>query len=107
MNISQSLRFFPRPILWIGIAAWIVLTDDICFTEISSEGYGIYVTISSYVLMSIITAPLIAWVMLMLTLIFNGGVTSRREMFRKQLAEWTGIYIVVTIFGVLALFIDS
>jgi hypothetical protein len=108
MNDPRTFRFFPLPVVWLGIAAWLVLTFVASRAEIVANNHELPVIVFGVAITAFLMACVAGWTSLLLTLIVNWFVTTRRSMFRRPLLEWSAFFGFTTALGVWSVFyLDS
>jgi hypothetical protein len=104
MNEFRAFRFFPFPVLGLGIVGWIALTTWASFIEISTNNYEYIVIAFGIALTAGSMACVVGWAMLLASLIINWSVTARRDYFRRCSIECSSLFAIVTLLGVWSVF---
>ena len=105
---KQPIRFYPRPLIWLGLMFWIALTIFASINEISQHNYEPMTVIIFAVAMTALSMAFVAgWLTLLIALVLNGAFRRRREAFRGPLLESFCLLATITVLFVWSLFLPS
>ena len=108
MNNKRTFRFFPIPVVWLGVATWLGLTFFASRAEIAANNYELPVTVFGIAITALSMACVAGWASLLLALIVNWLGRDRRLMLRKPLLEWSTFFGCLTVLAVWSIFfLDS
>jgi hypothetical protein len=103
-SAHPTTRFFPTSIVGLGLVLWLILTIVASRSEIVANNYDRSVIVFGVVITALSMAFVAGWSTLLLTLLVNWGMATRRSMFRKRLLEWSVFFGVITILAVWSVF---
>ena len=104
MNNQRTIRFFPLPVVWLGIATWLILTFAACHADIVANDYKLPVIVFGIAITALSMAFVVGWASLLLALVVNWSASGRRSMFRATLLECSAFFGFITAIAVLAIF---
>lgn len=97
MNAPATTRFFPWPIVFLCVAAWIGLTFFAVISEIAVYDNEVLVIVYGISITAFSMAFVAGWVSVFSALVLNWLMTDRRSAFRKELLEWTPCFSFITV----------
>ncbi|TWU18497.1 hypothetical protein [Allorhodopirellula heiligendammensis] len=108
MNDQGTFRFFPTPVVWLGVTMWLTLTTAASWAEIVANNYELPVIVFGVAITAFAMACVTAWASLLTALAVNWLVNDRRSMFRKPLLECSAFFGFITALAVWSVFyVDS
>ena len=84
MNNQRTIRFFPLPVVWLGIATWLILTFAACHADIVANDYKLPVIVFGIAITALSMAFVAGWASLLLALVVNWSASGRRSIFRAR-----------------------